>query len=110
VQNATPDGYTLLVFSGSQHATVPAAGNAPYEPVKGFRQFTFLFNSVVVLTVPEDSPAKTMAELHDLGRKSWAGSIWNAGPRLAVASCSARKSCWPTRCRSRRCTIVAVRR
>ena len=24
VQNAAPDGHTLLVFSGSQHATVPA--------------------------------------------------------------------------------------
>ena len=73
VQNATPDGYTLLVFSGSQHATVPAAGNAPYEPVKGFAPVTFLFNSVVVLAVPADSPAKTMAELHDLGRKKPGG-------------------------------------
>ena len=58
VQNAAPDGYTLLVFSGSQHATVPAAGNATYEPVKGFAPITFLFNSVVVLTVPADSPAQ----------------------------------------------------
>jgi len=73
VQNAAPDGYTLLVFSGSQHATIPASGNAPYEPVKGFSPVTFLFNSVVVLTVPADSPAKTMAELHDLGRKKPGG-------------------------------------
>jgi tripartite-type tricarboxylate transporter receptor subunit TctC len=73
VQNATPDGYTLLVFSGSQHATIPASGNAPYEPVKGFSAVTFLFNSVVVLTVPADSPVKTMAELHDLGRKKPGG-------------------------------------
>lgn len=73
VQNATPDGYTLLVFSGSQHATVPASGNAPYEPVKGFAPVTFLFNSVVVLTVPADSPAKTMKELHELGRKKPGG-------------------------------------
>src|SRR5262245_65545971 len=28
VQNAPPDGYTLQVFPGSQHATVPASGNA----------------------------------------------------------------------------------
>ena len=68
VQNATPDGYTLLVFSGSQHATVPAVSNATYEPVKGFSPITYLFNSVVVLTVPADSPAKTMKELHELGR------------------------------------------
>ena len=73
VQNAAPDGYTLLVFSGSQHATVPAVSNAPYEPVKGFSPITYLFNSVVVLTVPADSPAKTMAELHDWGRKKPGG-------------------------------------
>src|SRR5262245_10897578 len=36
VQNAIPDGTMLLVFSGSQHATVAAMGSAPYEPVKGF--------------------------------------------------------------------------
>lgn len=73
VQNATPDGYTLLVFSGSQHATVPAVSNATYEPVKGFSPITYLFNSVVVLTVPADSPAKTMKDLHELGRKKQGG-------------------------------------
>jgi tripartite-type tricarboxylate transporter receptor subunit TctC len=73
VQNATPDGYTLLVFSGSQHATVPAAGNATYEPVKGFAPVTFLFNSVVALTVPADSPARSMKELNEWGRKKPGG-------------------------------------
>ncbi len=73
VQNSTPDGHTLLVFSGSQHATVPAVGNATYEPVKGFSPITYLFNSVVVLTVPADSQANTMKELHDWGRKKQGG-------------------------------------
>jgi tripartite-type tricarboxylate transporter receptor subunit TctC len=73
VQNAPPDGYTLLVFSGSQHATVPAVGNASYDPVKGFAPVTFLFNSVVALTVPPDSPAQNMRELHELGRKKPGG-------------------------------------
>lgn len=73
VQNAPRDGYTLLVFSGSQHATVPATGSATYEPVSGFAPITFLFNSVVVLTVPANSPAKTMAEMHELGRKKPGG-------------------------------------
>jgi tripartite-type tricarboxylate transporter receptor subunit TctC len=68
VQNATPDGYTLLVFSGSQHATVPAVSNANYDPVKGFSPITYLFNAVVVLTVPASSPVKTMAQLHEWGR------------------------------------------
>jgi tripartite-type tricarboxylate transporter receptor subunit TctC len=73
VQNSQPDGYTLLVFSGSQHATVPAVGNAAYEPVKGFSPITYLFNSVVALTVPAASPAKTMKELHEWGRKKQGG-------------------------------------
>lgn len=73
VQNSEPDGYTLLVFSGSQHATVPAVGNAAYEPVKGFSPITYLFNSVVALTVPAASPAKTMKELHEWGRKKQGG-------------------------------------
>ncbi len=73
VQNTAPDGHTLLVFSGSQHATVPAVGNATYEPVKGFSPITYLFNSVVVLTVPADSPVKTMKELHDWGRSKPGG-------------------------------------
>src|SRR5262245_662404 len=73
VQNAAPDGYTLLVFSGSQHATVPAVSPAHYDPVKGFAPITFLFNSVVVMVVPGDSPAKTLDELHELGRKKPGG-------------------------------------
>ncbi len=73
VQAAPPDGYTLLVFSGSQHATVAAMGSAPYEPVKGFSFITLMFDSVVVLVVPAESPAKTLDELFELGRKKQGG-------------------------------------
>jgi tripartite-type tricarboxylate transporter receptor subunit TctC len=73
VQNAPPDGTMLLVFSGSQHATVAAMGSAPYEPVKGFAFVTILFNSVVAFVVPPDSPAKTLAELFEIGRKKPGG-------------------------------------
>ena len=110
VQNAAPDGHTLLVFSGSQHATVPAVSNAAYEPVKGFSPITYLFNSVVVLTVPGDSPAKTMAELHDWGRKKPGGLTFGTPGSDRRRTCSARKSCSPTRCRSRACTIAAASR
>jgi tripartite-type tricarboxylate transporter receptor subunit TctC len=85
VQNATPDGYTLLVFSGSQHATVPAAGKAGYDPVTGFAPVTFLFNSVVVLTVPAESPAHSMKELHELGRKK-PGGLTFGSPGLGLPS------------------------
>src|SRR6187401_2461239 len=78
VQNAAPDGYTLLVFSGSQHATVAAAGPAPYEPVKGFAPVTLLFNSVVALTVPADSQAKSVAELFEIGKKKEGGLLFGS--------------------------------
>ena len=51
VQNAAPDGYTLLVFSGSQHAAVPAVQSAPYDPVKGFQSITLLFDLAALLAV-----------------------------------------------------------
>jgi len=85
VQNATPDGYTLLVFSGSPHATVPAAGKAGYDPVTGFAPVTFLFNSVVVLTVPAESPAHSMKELHELGRTK-PGGLTFGSPGLGSPS------------------------
>jgi tripartite-type tricarboxylate transporter receptor subunit TctC len=69
VQNAPPDGYTLLVFSGSQHATVAAMGSAPYDPVNGFSFISVLFNSAVAFVVPPDSPANTLEELFELGRQ-----------------------------------------
>ena len=76
VQNAVPDGTMLLVFSGSQHATVAAMGSAPYDPVKGFSFITVLFNSVVAFVVPPDNPARTLAELFDLGRNDRAACRW----------------------------------
>ena len=85
VQNAVPDGYTLLVFSGSQHAAVPAVQSAPYEPVKGFQPITLLFNLAAFVTVPADSPAKTMRELLDYGKKK-AGGLLFGSPGVGTPS------------------------
>jgi tripartite-type tricarboxylate transporter receptor subunit TctC len=85
VQNAPPDGSMLLVFSGSQHATVAAMGSAPYDPVKGFAFITVLFNSVVAFVVPPDSPAATLDELFESGRKK-AGGLSMGTPGLGSPS------------------------
>jgi len=85
VQNAPPDGSMLLVFSGSQHATVAAMGSAPYDPVKGFAFITVLFNSVVAFVVPPDSPAPTLDELFESGRKK-AGGLSMGTPGLGSPS------------------------
>src|SRR5215210_2673075 len=42
VQNAAADGYTLLVFSGSQHATIAAMQSASYDPIQGFQPISLL--------------------------------------------------------------------
>ena len=59
---------SVLFGQGERYVQV-GKGGVGYDPVKGFSPITYLFNSVVVLTVPTDLPSKTMAELHELGRK-----------------------------------------
>ena len=91
LQHSPPDGYTLLVFSGSQNATIPAERpcrlcrrsvfsgsqnatipaiepSAAYDPVNGAQPITLLFNLTTVLAVPAESSANTFAELLALGR------------------------------------------
>ena len=78
VQNATPDGYTLLVFSGSQHAAVPAVQSAPYDPIKGFQSVTLLFDLAALITVPVTSPANSVAELLAYGKKKPGGLLFGS--------------------------------
>ena len=74
LQNALPDGHTLLIFSGAQHGVVPAIEkNAIYDPIKGNQPITLLFNTANVLVVPADSPVKSIAELVELGKKKAQG-------------------------------------
>jgi tripartite-type tricarboxylate transporter receptor subunit TctC len=78
VQNAAPDGYTLLVFSGSQHAAVPAVQSAPYDPIKGFEPITLLFDLAALVMVPASSPANDVAELLAYGKKKPGGLLFGS--------------------------------
>ncbi len=73
VQNAAPDGYTLLAFSGAQHGAIAAMRPVPYEPVAGFAPVTVLFTMVNFLAVPDTSPANSLANLLQMGRDRPAG-------------------------------------
>jgi tripartite-type tricarboxylate transporter receptor subunit TctC len=73
VQNAAPDGYTLLAFLGSQQSAVPAIQKVGFDPIKGFQSITLLFNLVTFIAVPADSPANTMDELLALGKEKEGG-------------------------------------
>ena len=108
VQNAPPDGYTLLVFAGAQHAALPAMQPVAYQPV-GFQPVTILFNLVNFLAVPKDSPANCRGaagvRAEEAGRLSF-GSAGVGSPAIST------RSGWrarPTR-RSSTCSTAALRR
>jgi tripartite-type tricarboxylate transporter receptor subunit TctC len=74
LQNAQPDGHTLLIFSGAQHGVVPAIDKtAIYDPIKGNLPITLLFNTANVLAVPADSPVNSLAEFVAFGKKKTDG-------------------------------------
>lgn len=82
VQNAAPDGYTVLIMSGLQHAYFPASQSKPtYDPVKGFAPVSLFFEMISVLAIPYDFPATTIPEFIEQGRKKNGGvSLGSPGP------------------------------
>ena len=69
LQKAAPDGYTLLMFSGAQHATTPAiTPSVAYDPVKGAQPIAIVFNFAGVVAIPAGSPAMSIAELVALSK------------------------------------------
>lgn len=86
LQNAQPDGYTLLLFSGSQHATVPAINSAAtYDPVKGAQPIAILFNFAAVVAVPADSPVDSISKLKEVA-KTKAGGLNFGSPGVGTPS------------------------
>jgi len=64
VKQAPPDGHTLFqANAGSHAANVALYATLPYDPIKDFRPITLLWSFAQLLTVPIDSPAKSVAEL-----------------------------------------------
>ncbi|AMN39007.1 Bug family tripartite tricarboxylate transporter substrate binding protein [Rhodoplanes sp. Z2-YC6860] len=82
VQNAAPDGYTLLIMSGLQHAYLPASQSKPmYDAIKGFTPISLFFEMISVLAIPYDYPAKTIGEFIEQGKKKVGGvSLGSPGP------------------------------
>jgi tripartite-type tricarboxylate transporter receptor subunit TctC len=68
VKQAPPDGYTLYQSDITAMAINIALGSVPYDPVKDFTPITQTWNFPSVLVVPNDSPAKTGAELIALAK------------------------------------------
>ncbi len=69
VAKAPPDGYTLLVTTGTTHAANPSLfKKLPYDPVKDFSPITPYSRSAFVLVVTPMFPAQNVADLVKLVR------------------------------------------
>jgi tripartite-type tricarboxylate transporter receptor subunit TctC len=69
VAKATPDGYTLIFISGAFTAHA-ASVKTPYDALRDFDWITTIVTYPFVLTVRNDVPARNVAELIALARKS----------------------------------------
>ncbi len=72
---AAPDGYTLLVSSGSNLTINPSVyRKLPYDPVRDFEPVTQVSSGPYYMVVPPSLPAKTVAEFVALA-KAKAGQL-----------------------------------
>lgn len=89
VAKSAPDGYTLF-FCAAPHSTNPALyGKLPYDTVKDFAPIAHAVTVPLFFLVPAASPARSVNELIELGRKDPAyaniGSPGNgSAPHLAI--------------------------
>ena len=69
VAKAPPDGYTVLITTGTTHAANPALfKKLPYDPVKDFVPVAALADNGFILVVPPSFPANTVQEMAALAR------------------------------------------
>jgi tripartite-type tricarboxylate transporter receptor subunit TctC len=68
---ANPDGYTMLLTTGSMIAAPLLLANVPYDPLRDVTPVTQLvYSQGTILTARPDFPAKTLAELVTLAKKT----------------------------------------
>jgi tripartite-type tricarboxylate transporter receptor subunit TctC len=74
VKQAPPDGHTLFqANSGSHGANVALYPTLPYDPIKDFKPVTLQWSFAQLLTVPAESPAKSVNELVALAKSRPSG-------------------------------------
>ena len=74
VKQAPPDGHTLFqANSGTHAANVSLYATLTYDPVRDFQPITLMWRFPQLLTVPVDSPARSVAELIALAASKPAG-------------------------------------
>ncbi|MGG5812429.1 Bug family tripartite tricarboxylate transporter substrate binding protein [Falsiroseomonas sp. CW058] len=85
VFRAPPDGHTLVLGNNQTHGTNGALiPNLPYDPA-GFAAITLVARAPHALVVPAASPARSVAELVELGRRPGRGLSY-ASPSAGSSS------------------------
>lgn len=85
VAKALPDGYTMLVSTGSAIAVNPALHKLPYETLRDLAPVTMISRVPLVLAVNPSLPVKSVAELIKLAR-SRPGEISYASSGIGAVS------------------------
>ncbi len=91
VARAPADGYTLLLGSSSTHGINPGMyAKLPYDPIKDFEPVALIATNLFVMSVPKDSPVKTVSDLVKLsqsapGKYDYASSGNGTTSHLAAA-------------------------
>lgn len=71
VARSAPDGYTLLIGSGSMLTLNPAVRkDLPFDPVKSFEQIGLLSRAGMVLVANQSAPYSTLAQLQAAAKKA----------------------------------------
>jgi len=68
VAKAAPDGYTLLLATGSSLVVAPAFTQTQYDPIKDFVPISILAASPFAVVVGKDVPADSLRALIELAR------------------------------------------
>lgn len=91
VARAPADGYTILLGSSSTHGINPGMyAKLPYDPIKDFEPVALIATNLFVMSVPKDSPVKTVTDLVKLsqaepGKYDYASSGNGTTSHLAAA-------------------------
>ena len=91
VARAPADGYTILLGSSSTHGINPGMyAKLPYDPIKDFEPVALIATNLFVMSVPKDSPVKTVSDLVKLsqaapGKYDYASSGNGTTSHLAAA-------------------------
>ena len=81
VARAEPDGYTFLIAGISLAVTMPISQGQEYDPKKDLKHVALLGGPPTVLIVNANHPARTVADLIDIIKKSPDGLSWGSpGP------------------------------